>query len=133
MFNINPKTWNALLHHGNTGTKTIRVKPKSEHVQIYSTDVVLFRIADMANNTLLRRIIPIESYIKEDLSEGFRFNISFTHEQSKELPVGNYVWDVTVYRSPTIIDGVLVDGDIVDTPIRKRPFTITAIVSEEVI
>lgn len=42
--------------------------------------------------------------------------IGFTHEDTKDLPVGTYNWDVKIYTKPQYDEsGVLIDGEEVDS------------------
>lgn len=41
--------------------------------------------------------------------------IRFTHDDTVNLPVGRYLWDIKIYNNPTIEDEVLTDGEEVDS------------------
>ena len=42
--------------------------------------------------------------------------IEFTHEDTKDLPVGKYFWDIKIYTNPQYDENnVLIDGDSVDS------------------
>lgn len=42
--------------------------------------------------------------------------INFTHNDTKNLPIGLYNWDIKIYTNPQRDDsGLLIDGDEVDS------------------
>ena len=43
---------------------------------------------------------------------GGMVTISFEHEDTKDLPIGQYYWDIKIYVNPRYDDsGLLIDGD----------------------
>jgi hypothetical protein len=131
MFCIDPKTWDAVLHQGNTGAQTIKVKAKSASLLISQNDVIYMRVADSADGTVFERVLPIEAHVAEDLSTGYSVTIVITHEESAALPVGAYHWDLTCWINPAYDStGHLTDGTVVETPIRQRLFSVLPVVSK---
>lgn len=46
-----------------------------------------------------------------EVSDGM-VHIDFTHEDTKDLPVGMYYWDIKIYLNPKYDEtGTLIDGD----------------------
>ena len=37
--------------------------------------------------------------------------IQFEHDDTKDLPIGMYNWDIKIYTNPQYKDGLLIDGD----------------------
>jgi len=132
MFYIDPKKYDAILDYGNTGHATIFVIGRTADT-VHAGDKILMRIIRKDHTTILKRILDIESVVKEDGTPALAFSINFTHEQSEAIPVGSYLWDCSVYTNPIIVDGELTNGTIVETPrgVRMRPFTVRDISSKE--
>ena len=52
---------------------------------------------------------------KEITAENGILKIEFTHNETANLPIGRYVWDIKYYINPKYENGVIVDGDEVNS------------------
>lgn len=91
-----------IIPRGDTGNFSLPV-PKEAN----TGDVAVFTIIDPRTNTKVYEKItePVEQLI----------TIVFTHNDTVNLPVGRYLWDVKFYVNPTFADEKLVNGDEVDS------------------
>ena len=52
---------------------------------------------------------------KEIIAENNILKISFTHNETVNLPIGRYVWDIKYYINPIYENGQIVDGSEVNS------------------
>ena len=70
-------------------------------------DVAVFTIFDTLHRTKI--------YQKVIEPSGDKLVIRFEHEDTVNLPIGKYFWDIKFYQEPVFYDGELVDGKEVDS------------------
>jgi hypothetical protein len=47
--------------------------------------------------------------------DGDTFTVRFEHEDTVNMPVGKYYWDIKFYQNPVIADNIVIDGDEIDS------------------
>ena len=91
-----------IVPRGDTGTFSIPILAGKD-----SGDAAIFTVFDPLMH---RKIFEKEM----SLSDG-ALGVDFTHNDTVNLPVGQYVWDIKFYTDPLIVDGKLVGGTEVDS------------------
>lgn len=91
-----------IIPRGDTGNFTIPVITTTN-----TGDVAVFSIID---NTTSKKIF--EKIVEVS---GNTMTIEFSHNDTVNLPVGKYVWDIKFYQDPVFVDDVLVNGVEVDS------------------
>ena len=91
-----------IIPRGDTGTFSIPVLP-STNIE----NVAVFTIFNLLDKTKIFQKIVQPS--------GKEIVIDFTHGDTVNLPVGNYVWDIKFYQNPIIVDNELIDGEEVNS------------------
>ena len=105
--------FNVSIPRGDTGAFDI-------HVTGYdfgTDDRALFTIKNGNGKTIRRELLTITDNI---------VSIEFTHDQTKILAAGDYVWDVRWIVEPEYDeDDNLIGGEEIDTPYKDLKFSIT--------
>ena len=91
-----------IIPRGDTGTFSVPVIATQG-----DSDASIFTIFD----PLLHKKI----FEKEMVASDGVLNLTFTHKDTVNLPIGQYVWDIKFYKNVVKMDGVFVDGDEVDS------------------
>lgn len=91
-----------IIPRGDTGTFSIPVLPSTN-----TENVAVFTIFNLLDKTKIFQKIVQPS--------GKEIVINFTHGDTVNLPVGNYVWDIKFYQNPIIVDNELIDGEEVNS------------------
>lgn len=97
------------IMQGDTGTVTIQ----TSGVNFESTDRALFTIKDNNRNAVRRNILEITNNA---------VTISFTHDDTKAMRIGDYTWDIRFIVDPEYEDEEIVDGTVIDTPYTDMRF-----------
>ena len=92
-----------LLPRGDTGNFTISLL--ASHTS--QNTVAIFSILNLITNEII--------YQDEAIIEDRTVRVNFTHEQTKNLPLGQYVWDIKVYTNPEYKNNKLINGETVDS------------------
>ena len=88
-----------IIPRGDSGDFTIPVLAQAQ-----GTDsVAVFSILDLKNGSLIHQ--------KKINVEGENLTFNFSHEETKGLPLGQYVWDIKVYINPEYKNDKLINGD----------------------
>ena len=91
-----------IIPRGDTGTFTVPVISAKN-----TGDVAVFSIIDnLTERKVFEKIVEVS---------GDTMTIEFSHNDTVNLPVGKYVWDIKFYSNPVFVDGALVDGVEVDS------------------
>lgn len=91
-----------IIPRGDTGTFTVPLLATAQ-----TGDASVFTIFDQkTQKKVFEKIVNIN---------GDALEIVFSHADTVNLPVGDYVWDIKFYKDPVIIDNVLVDGTEIDS------------------
>lgn len=87
---------------GDTGTLKIPVlaNKKGEGVAVFSII-----------NPITQGII----FQKEIYAEDNILTVNFSHNETVDLPAGRYVWDIKYYVNPVYDNGIIIDGDEVNS------------------
>lgn len=102
---INPTTLDAEMVRGNTGTFSVRPKINGE-IALKDGDYLYFtvrRIKALANEA------PIITKTISTFEDG-RADIVITPEDTKNLDLGNYIYDLVMERSDGSIDSLIPGG-----------------------
>ena len=91
-----------IIPRGDTGTFSVPVLST-----LNTGDVAIFTIFD---DMLKRKVF--EKKI-ENIND--TIDVRFEHEDTVNLPVGKFYWDIKFYKNPVFIDDELVDGEKVDS------------------
>lgn len=91
-----------IIPRGDTGSFSIPVLPNTN-----SGDIAVFSILNPLKHERL-----FDKEIKEFDSS---LQIRFTHEETVNLPAGQYNWDIKLYRNPIIENNILVSGEEIDS------------------
>lgn len=91
-----------IIPRGDTGSFSIPALP-----DVKTGDVAVFTIFDTLHNSIVYQKIVEEL---QDL-----VTVRFEHQDTVNLPVGNYYWDIKIYKNPVFVDEELVDGEEVDS------------------
>lgn len=92
-----------IIPRGDTGSFSIPALTTVE-----SGDVAVFSIIDELTHTII-------GAQKQVAVTGNTLTIEFTHNDTVNLPVGTYVWDIKYYRNPVFADGYLVNGEEINS------------------
>ena len=91
-----------IIPRGDTGTFTVPLLATAQ-----TGDVSVFTIFDQkTQKKVFEKIVTIE---------GEALQIEFSHADTVNLPVGDYVWDIKFYKDPIIVDDKLVNGTEIDS------------------
>ena len=91
-----------IIPRGDTGTFTVPVIATKN-----TGDVAVFSIIDnMTAKKVFEKIVQVS---------GDTMTIEFSHNETVNLPVGKYVWDIKFYQNPEFADGALINGVEVDS------------------
>lgn len=91
-----------IIPRGDTGKFTVPLIATTQ-----TGDISVFTIFDQKiQRKIFEKIVEIN---------GDTIDIIFSHAETVNLPVGNYVWDIKFYSNPVFADGALVDGIEVDS------------------
>ena len=93
-----------MLPRGDTGEFSI---PLLESATTSAQKVAIFSILDLINQKII--------YQDEATIEGNIIKVIFTHEKTKNLPLGQYVWDIKLYTNPEYKNNKLINGEAVDS------------------
>ena len=88
-----------IIPRGDTGNFTIPVLTSASD----KNTVAIFSIFDLTDGKVL--------YQKEGTITDNIVKVEFTHEETKVLPLGKYVWDIKIYINPEYKNGILINGD----------------------
>lgn len=91
-----------IIPRGDTGEFEVPVLKFAE-----GQNVAVFSIIDLRTRSII--------YRKEIQVEGNSFKIEFTHNDTVNLPVGKYVWDIKFYKNPVYADEELINGEEIDS------------------
>lgn len=69
--------------------------------------VAIFSILDPLTHTLV--------FQKEITSNNENLIIEFSHEETVNLPIGDFLWDIKYYVNPVYADGKIIDGEEIDS------------------
>lgn len=70
-------------------------------------DVAIFTIFDpLTQGRILQKKIDVTDNV---------LTIKFNHNETVNLPVGKFVWDIKFYANPVFVDNELVDGEEIDS------------------
>lgn len=91
-----------IILKGDTGSFTIPVLNSTD-----VNDILIFSIFDPFEYKVIfqKRVIP----------DGKVINISFSHDETFDLPSGKYAWDIKYYKNPILEDGEIVDSEEVNS------------------
>lgn len=92
-----------IIPRGDTGSFTLPVLPN-----LNLNNSAIFTIFDMIHHTKV-----FQKTVNN--IDGETFVVRFEHEDTVNLPVGKYFWDVKFYTNPIIIDNIVVSGTEVDS------------------
>lgn len=74
---------------------------------INTGDVAVFTIFDpLTRGRIMQKVIEATDKV---------LTIKFDHNDTVNLPVGQFVWDIKFYVNPTFANGVLVNGEEIDS------------------
>ena len=91
-----------IIPRGDTGTFTVPLLATAQ-----TGDVSVFTIFDQkTQKKVFEKIVTIE---------GEALQIEFSHADTVNLPVGDYVWDIKFYKDPIIVDDKLINGTEIDS------------------
>ena len=92
-----------IIPRGDTGSFSIPALTTVEN-----GDVAVFSIIDALTHTIIgaRKLVSVT---------GDTLTVEFTHNDTVNLPVGKYFWDIKYYRNPVFADGELVNGEEVNS------------------
>ena len=91
-----------IIPRGDTGTFSIPVLAGKD-----TGDASILTIFDPLTHRKLREK-------RMELSDGV-LTVNFTHGDTVNLPVGQYVWDIKFYSNPVFADDQIIDGEEVDS------------------
>ena len=90
-----------IIPRGDTGSFTIPILTAAQ-----GDCAAVFSIIEPATRSILfQKLAQIDDNI----------TISFTHNDTVVLPVGQYLWDIKFYQNPVYEQGMVVNGDEVDS------------------
>ena len=92
---------NLIIPRGDTGSFAI------PQLQSMENNIAIFTIFDPLTRT---KVFEKRAQPNKDVLE-----VSFTHFDTVNLPVGKYKWDIKFYKNPTILNDELVDGEEVNS------------------
>lgn len=88
-----------IIPRGDTGDFTIPVLTSACN----KNTIAVFSIFDLIDGKLI--------FSKEADINNSIIKVEFTHEETKVLPLGKYVWDIKIYINPEYKNGILINGD----------------------
>lgn len=91
-----------IIPRGDTGTFTIPVLAGAD-----GTSVAVFSIIDPMTQSLI--------FQKEVAISGDKLQIELTHNETVNLPVGKFQWDIKCYVNPVYAENKVVNGEEVDS------------------
>ena len=91
-----------IIPRGDTGTFTVPVL-----ANVSGTGVAVFSIIDPMTQTLV--------FQKEAQVNGDKLEFELTHNETVNLPVGKYEWDIKYYIDPVYAENKVVNGQEVDS------------------
>lgn len=91
-----------IIPRGDTGTFSVPVLST-----LNTGDVAIFIIFD---KTLKKRIFEKKIENIETI-----INVHFEYEDTVNLPIGKFYWDIKIYKEPSFIDDELIDAKEVDS------------------
>lgn len=98
------------IMRGDTGTVVIQTNGRT----FIATDRAVFTIKDNNRRTIRRDVLSITDNA---------VTISFTHDDTKAMRIGDYTWDVRFVVDPEYDDdNELIDGTAIDTPYTDMRF-----------
>lgn len=111
MVKVIPQTKEIRMYGGDTGS--ISVRPKGYSFE--SADRALFTVKNHKKEEVMSRLLPIENGV---------VTIRFEHGDTKDLPAGEYKWDLRFYIQPQYDQQEkLIGGEEVETP--GSPYILT--------
>ena len=93
---------NLIIPRGDTGTFSVPALSSYQNGEI----AVFSIINPMTQAKIYEKIIEITEET---------FSVRFEHEDTVNLPVGKFLWDIKIYQNPVIVEGELLDGTEVDS------------------
>lgn len=91
-----------IIPRGDTGTFTVPVITTSN-----TGDAAIFYIFDtLTRKKIFEKIVEVSGEV---------MTIEFNHNDTVNLPVGKYVWDIKFYQDPVFADGMLINGKEIDS------------------
>lgn len=87
---------------GDTGSFTVPVLTNTE-----GEGIAIFSIINPVTHEIIFR--------KNVVAENNILTIEFTHNETLNLPIGRYVWDIKYYVNPVYENGEIVDGSEVNS------------------
>ena len=88
-----------IIPRGDTGQLTVPLLASDST----APQIAIFSILDLINQ---KTIYQSQATINNDMVV-----IDFSHENTKDLPLGQYVWDIKVYTNPQYKNNKLINGD----------------------
>lgn len=110
------------LTQGDSGLLTVAM----DGHQLTENDRAVFTLAKaLRGNGDYKKIGPtvLEAVLAPEIGRNV-FQMPFVSEDTEELPVGRYLWDVRVYIDAEMTDGRVTDGREVFTPFPPGRFTV---------
>ena len=95
-----------ILPRGDSGELAVPLLASGATTQ-ETTKIAIFSILDLIGNKII--------YQDKATIDGDIVKVIFTHDKTKDLPLGQYVWDIKVYTNPRYNGSKLIDGDTVDS------------------
>lgn len=92
-----------IIPRGDTGSFSLPVLPN-----LNTGNAAVFTIMD-----LMRQKKIYQKQITD--IDGDTFTVRFEHEDTVNMPVGKYYWDIKFYQNPVIADNIVIDGDEIDS------------------
>lgn len=92
-----------IIPRGDTGEFTVPLLESDST----SPKVAIFTIFDLINNKII--------YQREATIANNIVTVAFASEDTKVLPLGQYVWDIKIYTNPEYKDNKLINGEAVDS------------------
>lgn len=92
-----------IIPRGDTGTFSIPILASSSSDQ----DASIFTIFDPLNHKKIFQKVMEEK-------DGV-LSMNFTHADTVNLPIGQFVWDIKFYKNVEIVDGVFLNGTEIDS------------------
>lgn len=92
-----------IIPRGDTGSFTVPLL-QSDFV---SPPIAVFSIFNLLTSEVI--------YQQNATIENGIVTVTFEHENTKVLPLGQYVWDIKIYTNPEYKDGKLINGETVDS------------------
>ena len=102
MIRINPKTLDAEMVRGNTGTFSVRPKIKGEYA-LKDGDHLYFTIRKIKDRTIL---------LQKDITEfeDGEAEVVINPEDTDDFEIGNYIYDLVMIRSDGTVDSLIPGG-----------------------